>query len=200
MPRARMVAAVAVLILGLAPAAGEAAGPLIKISSCEEEAGTYRVTIRVNPEESSHLDTCDPVHGWIDHGTTYTPKAYILSGLPSGSTVDWWVAIDGSDYNGTVSPTGAPTCGAAAPGGDGAPLFDMWLLTGGGRFCILISEAHPSIERQQAACFPGEDWIASDAPCAGGVYADDTWVCDSLGYERAPLSTLLELRPRGLTR
>jgi hypothetical protein len=193
MIRGRATVMLALGLLGSLPLVVEAAAPLLKITSCEEDGGTYRVTIRVHPEESAHLDTQDPLHGFVCHGTAYAPGSYVLSGLPSGATVAWWASVDGLDYSGLVNPAGAPSCGAATSSEGDSPLFRMWLLTGGGKYCILISETHPSIERQQAACFPGEGWSASDAPCAGGVYADDTWGCDALGYERAPLSRLLEI-------
>ena len=69
------------------------------------------------------------------------------------------------------------------------PLFMMWLLTRGDQGCILLSETHPSIERQKALCFPATDpdWVADNAPCADYVYDDDTWSCDAFGFPRLPL-------------
>jgi len=67
------------------------------------------------------------------------------------------------------------------------PLFMMWLLTRSGRngdqLCMIISETHPSVERQQALC----GWVATNAPCADYVYDDDTWSCDEFGGLRLPL-------------
>jgi hypothetical protein len=73
------------------------------------------------------------------------------------------------------------------------PLFMMWLLTRGDQGCILLSETHPSIERQKALCFPATDpdWVADNAPCADfvydNVYDNDTWSCDAFGFARLPL-------------
>jgi hypothetical protein len=75
------------------------------------------------------------------------------------------------------------TCEAADP------LFMMWLLTRGDQGCILLSETHPSVERQRALCFPATDpdWTADNAPCADYVYDNDTWSCDAFGFPRLPL-------------
>jgi hypothetical protein len=69
------------------------------------------------------------------------------------------------------------------------PLFMMWLLTRGDQGCILLSETHPSVERQKALCFPATDpdWVADNAPCADYVYDNDTWSCDAFGFPRLPL-------------
>jgi hypothetical protein len=69
------------------------------------------------------------------------------------------------------------------------PLFMMWLMTRGDQGCILLSETHPSVERQKALCFPATDpdWVADSAPCADYVYSNDTWSCDAFGFSRLPL-------------
>jgi hypothetical protein len=69
------------------------------------------------------------------------------------------------------------------------PLFIIWLLTRGDEGCILLSETHPSVERQKALCFPATDpdWVADNAPCADYVYDNDTWSCDAFGFPRLPL-------------
>lgn len=83
------------------------------------------------------------------------------------------------------------------PEGDNSVIPMMWLLTRGepGDWppCILISETHPSVERQQALCFSDQEtweplgfydptWTADNAPCAGPVYSSSSnfgsWVCD----------------------
>jgi hypothetical protein len=71
-------------------------------------------------------------------------------------------------------------------------LFRMYLLTNGGWHCLLISDTHPSIERQNQACFPHLDpnWTAMDAPCAAPVYDDDSWKCDKYTPWRLSLSRL----------
>jgi hypothetical protein len=73
------------------------------------------------------------------------------------------------------------------------PLFMMWLLTRGDEGCILLSETHPSVERQKALCFPATDpdWVADNAPCADYVHDNGTdygfWSCDAFGFSRLPL-------------
>ena len=73
------------------------------------------------------------------------------------------------------------------------PLFMMWLLMRGDQGCILLSETHPSVERQKALCFPATDpdWVADNAPCADYVYDNGTdygyWSCDAFGFSRLPL-------------
>lgn len=78
------------------------------------------------------------------------------------------------------------------------PLIPMWLLTRGDQGCILISETHPAVHRQNALCFPATDpnWTATNAPCAAYVYDDDTWACDRYGYYRLPLEDLLSMLSR----
>lgn len=63
------------------------------------------------------------------------------------------------------------------------PLFRMWLLLNGEKMCMIVSETHPSVERQQILC----GWVADRAPCADYVYDNDTWGCDSFGGLRLPL-------------
>lgn len=72
------------------------------------------------------------------------------------------------------------------------PLFNMYLLTNGNWHCLLISDAHPSIERQNQACFPDFDptWQSSNTPCAAPVYDNDTWACDKYTPWRIPLLNL----------
>ena len=87
---------------------------------------------------------------------------------------------------GTPSPT-PPTRDVVIP--------MMWLLKdGNGRDCIIISETHPSVDRQRALCWP--DFTASNAPCAAPVYSlhpgddDGGWYCDKLTPHRLPLGEL----------
>lgn len=63
----------------------------------------------------------------------------------------------------------------------------MWLLVGAdGRLCMLFSDSHPSVLRQNQLCFrcDSDDWQAINAPCAGRIYDDGTdfgwWPCDSV--------------------
>lgn len=59
----------------------------------------------------------------------------------------------------------------------------MWLFTSWvGAWCNIISDTHPSTERQDALCGPGWKSITmyrlANAPCAGPVYSNDVWACD----------------------
>ena len=76
-------------------------------------------------------------------------------------------------------------------GNAGRDLFMMWLLMRGDEGCILLSETHPSVERQQALCFPASDpdWTADRVACVGYVTADDYWPCDVFGFSRLPLQS-----------
>ncbi|KKL90180.1 hypothetical protein LCGC14_1907280 [marine sediment metagenome] len=105
---------------------------------------------------------------------------------------------------------------APAPPSSAQPLYKMWLLTRDkqvlvGRWkdtltfpgywqCLIISETHPSEERQRNLCFRGqypsnynsarlrhladEDrrlggwWVADNTPCAAAVYDDGSWYCN----------------------
>jgi len=82
------------------------------------------------------------------------------------------------------------------------PLFKMYLLTRGNWHCLLISDTHPSIERQNQACFPDLDpnWTATNAPCAAAVYDDDTWTCDKYTPWRLPLFDLSVVWDRHLAK
>jgi hypothetical protein len=82
------------------------------------------------------------------------------------------------------------------------PLFKMYLLTRGNWHCLLISDTHPSIERQNQACFPDLDpnWTATDAPCAAPVYDDDSWKCDKYTPWRVPLFNLRVVWDRHLAK
>lgn len=62
----------------------------------------------------------------------------------------------------------------------------LWLLVGAdGRLCLLFSDTHPSVGRQNTLCFPCDDpdWQAINVPCVDYIYDDGTefghWGCDS---------------------
>lgn len=73
----------------------------------------------------------------------------------------------------------------------GRLLFKMYLLMRGEQGCILLSETPPSVERQQALCFPASDpdWTADRLACAGYVTSEDYWPCDAFGFSRLPLES-----------
>src|SRR3972149_4244467 len=79
----------------------------------------------------------------------------------------------------------------------------MWLLTEQvfGYWCVVISDSHPSFERQEQICGgPWAGWLPGElsdpragarifnAPCAGPVYDNNVWACDdeSLDWRAAP--------------
>jgi hypothetical protein len=80
----------------------------------------------------------------------------------------------------------------------------MWLLTNWGewdlRYCILISDTHPSIDIQIAKCFPGTYWVAHFTPCTGPIYENDVWACDDNleehNWSRLPLAELCRRYPK----
>jgi hypothetical protein len=93
----------------------------------------------------------------------------------------------------TPVPTDAPT-----PAPQAKPLFKMWLLESWAdweyRHCLIISDTHPSLERQAQLCFPWVGfWNAHNAPCAAYVYDDDTWACDKYTPHRLPLDQLMRV-------
>ena len=74
----------------------------------------------------------------------------------------------------------------------------MWLLKDNvGRHCIILSDTHPSIERQKALCWA--DFVPTNAPCAAPVLSSfqgdeiGSWYCDHYTPWRLPLSELRRL-------
>ena len=68
----------------------------------------------------------------------------------------------------------------------------MWLLTdvhfgpiSWAGWCVIISNTHPSVERQQQLC--GDGWhlwpSETEAICAGPIYDNDVWECDDESLE-----------------
>lgn len=106
-------------------------------------------------------------------------------------TITYLEGSGAGPFSYTVGEDACPTRPRSA-----TALFKMYLLTGGDKFCVLISETPPSVERQQALCFPGEEWVAEQAPCAGPIYDDDVWACDPYGYPRLGLEDLRKIYER----
>lgn len=83
------------------------------------------------------------------------------------------------------------------PEGESVGIPMLWLLTRGDWHCILISDTHPSVERQNQLCFPHLDphWQADNAPCAAPVFdvgdRRGRWLCDHLTPWRMDLVDLL---------
>lgn len=98
-----------------------------------------------------------------------------------------------------TAPPSPPLPPSSPPSETGQTVIPMmWLLKdNNGRHCIIISDTHPSIERQQALCWT--DFMPANAPCAEPVlsrYRGDelgSWYCDHYTPWRLPLSTLRKI-------
>jgi hypothetical protein len=197
-----LFAAIVAIAAGLSPSSAAQAQGLpydIVLSACRASDGTYTATLTAYNDGSFwtdlHVIDENRPGPWGEcMGSVPDGWTYAVEGLSEGSEFSAYYWVYPEDLRTIRLDSSLPSCGASSTAAK--PLFDMWLLTGGGKYCIMISDTHPSIERQKAVCFPGEDWVAADAPCSGGVYAGDYWVCDSLGYERAPLSDLMDVYRR----
>ena len=139
--------------------------------------------------------------GWVGtfwglpEGTTYEfsfyggmtviqpPELTLASAVPA----TYSITLEGTDY---------PRCENCT----GEPLFKMFLLARPDSYCLLISDTHPSVERQKALCFPGTDWVATSTPCVGWVCDNDCWDCDYLGVERLSLKNLRPIYEKHLSR
>ena len=178
------------------------------------------VTVSIAPDGMSFtaVGSNEPVarvHDWkvvLCDGTVIPEEGFEYAGWPHpnplviggfGSPIETAVVGWHDNYGGSHEYEAVATRSCKPPA---KPLFTMWLLTGPmveraepgvgyrGDGCMLISEfGHPSVERQNARCFPINDpsWTATDAPCAEPVYDDGNWGCDplkeALGLERLPL-------------
>jgi len=96
--------------------------------------------------------------GAVLDGWTYT-----VTGLSEGSRFSAFYWVYPSDVRTRTLDSSLPSCNSSS--GGAKPLFDMWLLTGGGKYCILVSDTHPSVERPKALCFPGQNWVAEQVLC-----------------------------------
>jgi hypothetical protein len=156
----------------------------IQYTPCIASDGTYQLGVTAVIKDVPFLElrswiNSDPptLVGFVSDGwnTTYT-------GLISG----WFgVLLEGTNW---------PACPESKKQGE--PLFQMWLLTRPESACILISEFHPSVERQEALCFPGQEWVAENALCSGWVYDDGYWDCDMYGYSHLPFADLFKIFKR----
>jgi len=126
--------------------------------------------------------------GHLGHGDYMGP---CLAPTPTNTAVPPTpTAVPPTPTSSPIPPTATPMRVSVDP--EPVPLFNMYLLTNGGWHCLLVSDAHPSIERQNQACFPELDpnWTATNAPCAAPVYSNDTWDCDKYTPWRLPLFNL----------
>jgi hypothetical protein len=190
-----LVALVGLFMFPTLPADAAPVGPTINLSACNAGNGTYTVTVSGVYEEPfwGDLHTIDPTNpgGYGDGSTCQgdVPSGWsqTFPGLPPGSTFSAYFWDDpGGTFKSITMNIILPPCNQAGA----KPLFNMFLLTGSGKYCMLISEWHPSVERQKAACFPGQEWVAERTPCSGMVYDNGSWACDGFGFERLPLDRL----------
>jgi hypothetical protein len=133
---------------------------------------------------------------WKNHGQVYAGWVGTYWGNPEGTTYDFYLTEMGApgftgellatnnastSYSSiTLEGTSYPYCEVCT----GTPLFKMYLLVRSDSYCLIVSDEHPSVERQKELCFPGTDWVATSTPCVGYVCDEDCWECDYLGFER----------------
>ncbi len=145
----------------------------------------------------------------VDTGTTLVlvapgPTPAIPTPPPSGHywSVRSFIPVGGGFFETTFmlvqityvcpepEPTPEPT---SIPAPDAYPLYTMWLLTRDSPDranywqCLIISEAHPSVGRQNALCFTEQfdgKWVADTALCAAPVMSNNTWACDKYSQWR----------------
>lgn len=198
-------------------------GPSLRFYPCINAKGTYTLRVKV----VDNLGGIDGVGGaenffpigfnligrknggeWKNYGEVYIGWLGTFWGNPEGTTFDFYfdflggpvgssLGINGFGYYSIkLQGTEYPRCEVCK----GKPLFKMYLLTRPDSYCLIISEYHPSVERQKALCFPGTDWVATNTPCAGYVCDEDCWQCDYLGFERLRLKDLRSIYERHLAR
>jgi hypothetical protein len=197
----RIVLLLSLLVLALPTGAvlAQAAPYDIQVTGCEEPGGTFTGTITAHHDGSfwTDLHVIDENHpgpwgqcmGSVADGWTHT-----VTGMAEGTQFGAYFWVYPGDVRSITLDSSLPACGSGSSGAK--PLFDMWLLTGGGKYCILVSETHPSAERQSALCFPGEGWVAEQVLCKGTLYDNDFWKCDVHGKERLHVDDLMRYYER----
>jgi hypothetical protein len=172
-------------------------GHFILYTPCIAQDGTYRTAVQAIITDGGPLELEYRINGgeWIYIGFVsngwFKGHAY----LPEGTVIQYHYIVDQIMYSIGFQGTDYPECPRAIPK-SAEPLFQMWLLTNQDSSCILISEVHPSVERQKALCFPGQDWVAENALCLGWVYDDGLWDCDVYGYGHLPFADLFRIYKR----
>ena len=105
---------------------------------------------------------------------TYTPPEEGWVVQNGGVAADLVIYVD--------CMTPSPAIPTTVPGAE--VVFNAWLGTADdGSWCALESpEPYVGVEVQSALCFPetNPEWVATNAPCYGPVYDNNTWVCDHL--------------------
>jgi hypothetical protein len=194
--KAVIALALVALLCGAEAAPASALVDPLRISACESGDALYRVSVfATDAGGPMHVHTEDVVNGHVCQGTVEGTATFVLEDIPAGSTVLAINTDNEIDNTSLVLEGSFPACSGGSTDGV-KPLFKMWLLTGGGRYCILIGDTHPSAERQQALCFPGEDWVAEEVLCTGTLYANDYWRCDVYGKDRLHVDDLMQYYER----
>jgi hypothetical protein len=190
------------MLILIAPTGAASAIPSsydIQLSGCRDSDGTYTATVTAYNDGSfwTHLHiideyfpppwgTCagDVMDGWTQ---TYT-------GLSEGSEFSAFYLEYAHDVRTITLDSALPSC--AGSGSGAKPLFDMYLLTGGGKYCILVSNSAPSVASQKTLCFPGQDWVADQVLCKATLYRNDYWSCDEYGKDRLHVDDLMRYYER----
>jgi hypothetical protein len=168
------------MFYGAAPVPVEAVEDPIITCACQASDGTRTVTI-------CYDTACSTAHivSWLDHtmsgpcecnGNISGPEAHVRTGLPSGPKG----VTDIDVFDTYFHKEELVTVGLKDPrwweeAGSATPLFDMWLLTGGGRERVLVGESRPLVNRQKPLCAPGEEWVAEQVLCHRILYDKDFW-------------------------
>jgi hypothetical protein len=203
MKKTTLLAIICLMALGSLGIANGGSIYNIGLSACRTPGGRYNVTVTAFHDGSFWADfhTIDPARptgAWGDdsqcHGSVPNGWTRVFQGIPEGLTFSayFWM-YPSSSFRSIKLDSSLPPC-------TGQPLFNMYLLTAGDSACILMSDTFPSVERQNALCFPGTDWVAEASPCSGPVYSNDYWVCDSFGFERLPLKDLRQIHMNRMSR
>ena len=171
----------------------------LQVSGCRESNGTYAATVTTHNDGSfwTHVhvineDSPPPWGSCAGDGTDGWTRTY--TGLSEGSEFSAFYLEYEEDVRTITLDSSLPSCGGSGSGAK--PLFNMYLLTGGGKYCILVSNSAPSVGSQKALCFPGQDWVAEQVLCKATLYSNDYWSCDEYGKERLHVDDLMRYYER----
>jgi hypothetical protein len=226
MKRVVLVFLLVLILVAFFPQEGKAGSvePSIRFYPCIRADGRYTLKVEVVGGVSDPASLDDALNGvgynlWFrKNGGEWTYYGYVLPGwigpfwdIPEGTTYEFsfyggmtvvqppeltLATYVPPSYRITLQGTDYPRCETCT----GKPIFKMYLLTQADSYCLIISDLHPSVERQKAICFPGTDWVATSTPCVGWVCNNDCWDCDVFGYERLSLKNLRPIYERHLNR
>ncbi len=175
----------------------------ILYTPCIASDGTYQLTVTAIINEAPGFDSTLSSQvdqgSWVNHGQVQNGWMHIYTGLSEWTWVRFQYKVDDVSYDIQLIGNGYPECPKSSAKG-ATPLFQMWLLTKQNSVCILISELHPSVERQKALCLPGKEWVAENELCNGWVYDNGIWDCDIYGFNRLPFPDLYKIYKRHAAR